>query len=417
MKRRYRRYFIIFELGDKNFGTFVGEEAKGHAKIEIKNNQGLLSIHCQNLQSSSDGNRYRWYLINTKTDEAPTIVEIGPMEVDEKGRGELICEFNTENVKGSMEQIDNFDVLASVVRNKDKEDELCTPLVGYMGKEKSDAGSWRYALGKYLYIPLGREKVTERRVAQPYQSTYEVAEETIDEIADETVEEITEEATKESMEETADEVIEETMEKIADEVTEEHIDKAVDETAEEITESVIEKSIPFIRSKVEQKDSDFVETEKDDSSVETEKDEYEVQMQAYIENLLKDFPKVEPFVDNLEDYIWWQIPYNAQTMYRPYMPFILYLDSLNEPTGYHVSEMLQLVYIHQHHIFGIRYDKNNKAEYYAYGISGRNLPSEQPFKSNKDLAYWHPCDNVPVNIESHGYWILTIDPKTGEAVK
>ena len=39
-------------------------------------------------------------------------------------------------------------------------------------------------------------------------------------------------------------------------------------------------------------------------------------------------------------------------------------------------------------------------------------PTQQLFKSNKDLAYWHPCDNVR-SIESHGYWILTIDPKTG----
>jgi predicted transcriptional regulator of viral defense system len=59
----------------------------------------------------------------------------------------------------------------------------------------------------------------------------------------------------------------------------------------------------------------------------------------------------------------------------------------------------------------------NRARYYAYGILGRNLSMEQPFELDEDFVYWHPCDNVPANIESYGYWILTIDPKTGDAVK
>ena len=71
MKRRYRRYFIMFELEDKSFSVAENEEAKGYAKVEIKNNRGLLSIYCQNLRSSSD-RRYMWYLINTKRMEHPS---------------------------------------------------------------------------------------------------------------------------------------------------------------------------------------------------------------------------------------------------------------------------------------------------------------------------------------------------------
>ena len=465
MKRRYRRYFIMFELEDKSFGAHENEEAKGYAKIEIKNNQGLLSIYCQNLKSSSNGRRYMWYLINTKTDGAPIIVEIGPMEVDEKGKGEATCEFNPENVKESAEQIDNFDVLVSVARNEEGKGKLCTPLAGYMDKKRPGAGSWQYALSKYLYIPLDEEKMAGEEAAQYHKPAEEIMEEFAGETAEGVIEgiiespvrEITEEVVEESEKEIIEEAIEEIIieeatgeagkeiigeiteraaEKITEEIVEESekeiIEEVMEESEEEITEEIAEEVMEETSVEITKEDEKIVrETEKkhgdeksakpeieqgDDSSTEIG-DDYEDQMQAYIENSLKDFLQIEPFVENLENYTWWQIPYDTQTMYRAYMPFISYLDSLKEFIDHNISKVAQIAYIHQHHIFGICYDENNKAKNYAYGILGRNLPLEQPFEVDEKLAYWHPCDNVPVNIESYGYWILTIDPKTGDAMQ
>lgn len=495
VKRRYRRYFIMFELEDKNFGAFENEEAKGYAKIEIKNNQGLLSIYCQNLKSSNGDRKYMWYLINTKTDGAPIIVEIGPMEVDEKGKGEEIYEFDPENVGESAEQIDNFDVLASVARNAEGEGKLCTPLAGYMDKKRPGAGSWQYALGKYLYIPLDEEKMAGGEAAQYHKSAEEVMEESVGETTEDVIEGIIESPVKEATEE----IIEETTEKVAEEIAEESAGKITEEVAEKIVEEImeeiekgtgegaarkvtgeikkeiseetlkeskeeiieeiaeelkkepideaIEKVVDKITEKISKeatekvaeeisgkvmKDAEKIvrETEEEHGGEESAEskieegsggsaeieDDYEGQMQAYIENSLKDFLQVEPFVESPEDYTWWQIPYDTQTMYRAYMPFISYLDSLREPIDHNISKVAQIVYIHQHHIFGICYDENNKAKNYAYGVLGRNFPLEQPFEINEGLAYWHPCDNVPVNIESYGYWILTIDPKTGDAM-
>ena len=482
VKRRYRRYFIMFELEDKNFSASENEEAKGYAKIEIKNNQGLLSIYCQNLKGSSGDRRYMWYLINTNTDGAPIIVEVGPMEVDEKGKGDTIYEFNPENVRESAEQIDNFDVLVSVARNEEGEGKLCTPLVGYMDKKRPGAGSWQYALSKYLYIPLDEGKMTGEEAAQYHKPAEEVMEESVGETAEgvieeiiespvrEAAEEIVEETTEiaeETAEETAEKITEDIAEKIAGEIieesgkeiigesteeivgeageeiieeipeeskeetTEEIIEEVTEECEEEIIEETAEEVVEETSGEITEEAEKIVEETKeghgdeesakpefeqgDDSSAEIE-DDYEGQMQAYIENSLKDFLQVEPFVENLEDYTWWQIPYDTQTMYRAYMPFISYLDSLKESMDHNISKVAQIVYIHQHHIFGICYDEDNKAKNYAYGILGRNLSLEQPYETNESLAYWHPCDDVPVNIESYGYWILTIDPKTGDAM-
>lgn len=480
--RRYRRFFVMFELEDKNFGIFASEESRGYAKFEIRNNQGLLSIYCQSLKSSN-GNRYQWYLIDTKTDGAPTIVEIGSMEVDERGKGEITCEFNAGNVKGSTVQIDDFNILALIVQNKDEEDKLYAPLVGYIDKKRPDVSYWRYALAKYLHIPID-EGTTKEKTVQFYQPTKKIGEKPVAEVAEEITEEVAKEPVKEEekeieekvvekgIEEAVEEPVRETVEeieiiegavkeKVADETTEQIAEKTIEESvketveeiaedaaeepveeeaketeeevAEEATEEVIEETAGesvketveeiaegAAGEPVEEEAKEIEEEITGETTKEAIKDEYEIQMQAYIENSLKGFLEVEPFIDKLGNYVWWQIPYDVQTMYRAYMPFISYLDSLRKPmdqADYYVSRMAQIVYIHQHHIFGICYDENNRARYYAYGILGRNLSMEQPFELDEDFVYWHPCDNVPANIESYGYWILTIDPKTGDAVK
>jgi hypothetical protein len=458
--RRYRRFFTMFELEDKNFSIFTGEESRGYAKVEIKNSQGLLSIYCQGLKSSN-GNRYQWYLIDTKTDGEPTIVEIGPMEVDERGKGEKICEFNAANVKGSMIQIDDFNILALIAQNRDQEDKLYAPLVGYIDRERPDVSYWRYALGKYLHIPID-EGTTKEKMAQFYRPAKKVEEKPVKETKKEITEEMIKEPVEEVIEEPAEEekeieekvveeaieepakgiveeieiiegvveekVAEEAAEQIVEESTGEFVEKVIEEPAEEekeieekVIEEVTEEAPEGITEELaKEAEKEVVEEAVKETAEEVTEDEYEIQMQAYIENSLKGFIEVEPFIENLKNYIWWQIPYDVQTMYRAYMPFISYLDSLREPmdqADYYVSRMAQIVYVHQHHIFGICYDTNNRARYYAYGILGRNLSMEQPFELDEDFVYWHPCDNVPANIESYGYWILTIDPKTGDAVK
>lgn len=381
MERRYKRYFVMLEAEDKSFSIVQNQVPKGYGKIEIKNEQSTLSINCQNLKTGDKTRRYRWYLINTKKEGEPTIVEIGPMEVDEKGRGEIVWEFNTENVRGSMEAIDGFNVMVLVEQNKDDRENLFIPLVGYMDKEKST--SWRYALEKHLYIPLKKEKLIKEENT--------VLEKIV----------VIEEETKQKEEAKNDVEIDKTEMVINDEIVnlepqeEEHVYK------EEFEEG-IEASKEYIPIK-EDVEEIFEES-------------YALQMQGYVENALKDFLRVHPFVSNLRDYSWWQIPYNYQTIYRAYMPFILYVGSEKGSPNYHSSKMLQSIYFYKHHIFGILYNAEGSAEYYAYGIPGRNIPSEDPYE-DEAFTYWHPCDANQLNTGCDGYWIVLVDTETGKIIK
>lgn len=481
MKRRYRRYFVMLEVEDKSFGTVKNEGPKGYGKIEVKNDQGTLAIYCQNLKTGNNGDRYRWYLINTKKEGEPAIVEVGPMEVDEKGKGEVVWEFNAENVRGSMEEIDNFNVLILAVQNKDDKGNLFIPLVGYIDKEKPTA--WRYALEKHLYIPSIKEKEIDPKAASPKpqeepsipeklhehietDKEYIPIKDDIKEIIDQDIEEQIKENQSMSIKDEIEnknqpaedqiekEIVKETEEKVIEQsniFVEEEIEKEGSQQAEEkvveqsnvvaeeeikkesskqTEEEAVEQSNMLAEEEIEKESSKQIEEkmveqnnifvkEENNTLLEDEinsEESYGVQMQGYIENALKDFPKVDPFVNNLEDYIWWQIPYNHQTIYRSYMPFILYVDSVRGPINYYASKMMQTIYLHQHHIFGILYEENNVAKYYAYGIPGRKLSSEQPYEGATGFTYWHPCDPGPQDINSHGYWILFIDPKNGKII-
>lgn len=429
MQRRYKRYFIILETEDKESGVFKNEGPKGHGKIEVKNDEGTLSINCQNLKKASNTERYRWYLINTNKEEEPTIVEVGPMEVDDKGKGEVVWEFNAENVRGSMELIDDFNVLVLTVQNKEDKDNLFIPLVGYMGKEKST--SWRYALEKYLYIPIKTENKNKEKIVKEKknieESNAEKKQTPDEDLKLESQKETKEEPKKEEFKIKQEEALdnedfqdeEKPDQKLMQEFkSEEKLRLNQDIKKEDINNKTI-NSEEYSENIWDEKDREYIPIKADsEETLELENSsEFSLQMQGYIENALKEFPKVEPFYNNLDDFTWWQIPYNHQTIYRSYMPFILYVDSLSLPANYYRSKMLQTVYLNRHHIFGILYDENKKAKCYAYGVLARNISSEQPYEGATGFNYWHPCDPQPHDLYSYGYWILKVDPKTGKVIK
>jgi len=270
----------MLEVEDKSFGIVQNEVPKGYGKIEIKNDQGTLAINCQNLKVSNKGSRYRWYLINTKKESELAIVEVGPMEVDQKGKGEVTWEFNAENVRGSMEVIDNFNVLVLAVQDKADKKSLFIPLVGYMDKEKPT--SWRYALEKHLYIPPKEEVPTYTEELQEHIETdkeyipiKDDIEEIIDNIEEEKIQEVKPKELEEQIEikQPAKEYIKEEIKEVIEEPTiKEEIKEVIEEpTIKEVSKTVIEEMDEEIEKEINDEES------------------YGIQMQGYIENALKTY--------------------------------------------------------------------------------------------------------------------------------
>ncbi|ABR46378.1 hypothetical protein Amet_0139 [Alkaliphilus metalliredigens QYMF] len=442
MSRRYKRYFVMLEGEDRGFELSKSQEPKGYGKIEVRNEQGTLSLHCQNLKKVDPiGARYRWYLVNTRKTGEPIIVDIGPMEVDVNGKGELVWEFNGENVKGSNSKIDGFNILALVVEEKGEKKEFSAPLVGYIDKEKT---GWKDYLAKHLSVPAKKsfEPIKESKRDSPKKDVAldpkEKPKPTLESKKEET------KKLKPTLE---------PKEKPLD-LKEKPLKKVPEKTPEKTPEKAQEKPTPTLESKdpkekgqspqenpvkdqgprapqvkqetpkikVEKKEAEAVPhpklKEEKEENIEAQKKNIESQnkgLQVYVESTLKGFPKADPFTKRFDDYQWWQIQYDQQTMYRSAMPFIGYIEGQHHPYYYYYpSEYQRLIYTYQHYLFGMSYDGDQGVKYYVYGIPGSKLPKDQPYRGSTGFTNWYSCNGDHTNPNTSGYWLLHIDAKTGE---
>lgn len=419
VQRRYKRYFVILEEVDKGFSTARSEGVKGYAKIEVRNDKGILSLYCQSLRPLEEKKEsYRLYLISTKENTGAIAMDIGPISADNSGRGEIIWTFNAENVKASKRRLEDFDTIVLTVETLDESQRIVVPLVGYIHKEKTN---WKPILQEELYISnKGREEKTFRNYIEENPTTELEIEETVD--IDEEKYELeqdnkVQEAPKVPMDLVNEDVNADVeVEAIQEEETIQNPEIILEEEIVQEAETMedVQESEEIILSEEVIKDKEYIPQ----YNLQEGWDGDDIALQQYIEATLKIFPRVEIFDSNLRNYQWWQIPYNDDTIYRSYMPFISHIEILHNPYYYHYpqsysSECQGQISVYQHHIFGIAYDENRKAKYYVYGIPGKKTLEDQPYEGKTGFTYWHPYNYIGGSSqEDFGYWLLHIDANT-----
>ena len=424
MQRRYRRFFVILE--NENLGNDKkDQQPKGHAKFEIKNEKGMLTLNCQNLKAFKEKNvRYRWYLLNTKNDE-PVVVDIGPMEVDPNGKGELTWEFIADNVKASKSEIDQFNIITLLVEAIGDKKILEAPLVGYIEKDKEKI-DWKGMLEKRLYgeFTLESKKANMRNTEVKNQELIpnfnlkEIKQE--EPVKEEKITEVPKETTPLKEKSTY------SFEEFSDEFKKSIKEENIITPAKPIMIDQEKPQQPEARPQTQQETNDIGHIPAVEYNFNTVASEAKPvidanqkdTVQTYIESTLKMFPQVYPFEENLRNYQWWQLPYNYQTMYRAYMPFIAYIEGMRYPNYYfpyqYPSEYQRLIYMHQHYIFGICYDQDKKTKHYVYGIPGRRVITDQPYGGTTGFVYWNSCNKQSKDDSAAGYWLMHVDPVSGK---
>ncbi len=434
MQRKYRRFFVILE--NEELGNDRNQQPKGHAKFEVRNDKGVLSLNCQNLKPFKERNvRYRWYLVNTNKDE-PTVVDVGPMEVDDNGKGELTWEFIADNVKASKNEIDSFNIIALLVESIGEKKFFEAPLVGYIEKDNNKI-DWRSMIEKKLY---GEFTVESKRAAvrkpeikkeEPFYG-FELKDSKPKEVKKpnpleqisakplETKAVPVESISAKPLEIPAVKPPVTLEQKIAEALkpipVKEKTSLSFEEASDEMPRLLFKPATEVGHAPAIDINYHTPAIERPQTKETAQKDT----VQVYVEGTLKMFPKAQPFEENLESYQWWQLPYNYQTMYRAYMPFIAYIEGMRYPNYYfpyqYPSEYQRLIYMHQHYIFGAAYDQDNGIKYYVYGIPGRRVITDQPYGGTTGFVYWHPCSRQPQEEPAHGYWLMHVDAATGRVV-
>lgn len=124
------------------------------------------------------------------------------------------------------------------------------------------------------------------------------------------------------------------------------------------------------------------------------------QMTDYILSILRYFPYDEPFQQEIYDHNWWRIEYDGEVEDG----FLPYFDYIRETNA--TASMIK----YGHYLFGL-YNESEEVKYYIYGIPGEFSLDEHPNGGVTGFKTWFK------GRKEVGYWLLYIDPMTGEAVE
>ena len=74
-----------------------------------------------------------------------------------------------------------------------------------------------------------------------------------------------------------------------------------------------------------------------------------------------------------------------------------------------VTTCLDQIKKYNHYLFGL-YKEHDEIRYYVYGIPGKYVVEEHPFRGITGFNTWYSSG------EKDGYWLIYIDPLTGKVI-
>ena len=431
----YTRKFVILK---RDLANNLKIKPKGHARIEIRGNKGTMNI---TLEEGYKDWECGVYLLGWDNGR---IVDyyLGRIITNERGKGNINVSFNPKNVENSNLSIDKFN---GIVIKKG----INVLLTGYIDKEDG-------TIENYLRNLSYREEPIEERVEEKIhetdtneidkrveeveevvkEETVEIEATQVDEAIEEVkkVEEVAEEDDEVEIEEIYDRIeaedvlVEETQteKEVIEEEKFEVMDLLLEEESncENLKQEEVRKIQTYLERleeerknqpehKAESNDVDWHEANiKNRALVENmRRQNYKTQMTNYALNILKFFPKVNPFISNLNNYEWWKIEYNSMNMGRGFLPFYNYLMNMcyDYPFMPKVTTCLDQIKKYNHYLFGL-YKEHDESKYYVYGIPGKYVVEEHPFRGITGFNTWYSSG------EKDGYWLIYIDPLTGKVI-
>lgn len=455
-KNYYHRSFIILQSKDRGYGFKEGKEPAGYCKLEIKKDRGRAYVYVQDIREADDiGGIYEVILISNKSQQQPQ--SLGILDINNRGRGENIIEFDPLDVGGSGRALDEFHAMAIALIRQDNQGELLVkfPLVGYSDRRIEIDWTGRVAPAiaetmasrvqerseevedvakeqKMLVQEQGEERElvreSEEEVVEEETVEEEIVEEEIgeEEIGEEEIEakETAEEenvgkrtveeenaeggiviAAEEDGEERAVEAemeVEEAAEEeiVEEESIEEHVVDEVD-MVEKVTEREIideeQRRLESIIQSQYHRDEEVEENKKDQekvvNEVHTKAEDDEIKLDVH-EDIY--WNKVEGYFNGLM---------NSHNPIDPFDEYIANSRWIKVPqygSYYPYSH-------NNHYIIGL-ISEGERMKYIVYGIPGPYGPV--PPQGMDGFYCWKPGKDM----YGFGYWLLFIDASTGEVV-
>lgn len=382
---RLYRNFVILQEDERGYANSEDKTLSGYSKIEAKGDKCKISFYAQNLKKDND--KYYMVLICSKKD-IKQIVNLGPLEVTDKGKGEVTKEFNVSNIAGLNLDFDKISGAAIVKMNNDSP---IFVMCGFLnGQQPTD--NWKgYTIVKTRDVRSTKSNIikdSKKEIKKNDTKKRKVKEESLSE--------------NEAKEEEKP-IIENP---IRDEV---EVKIEPEETKKEFVESeeseIIEENEPKenLRGKFEDYE-DEIEANKEFDPI---NGKIRGSIGEYFESIVDGFERDTDSIDELKYTKWYKVPvHDLREMCN--------MNNYNKYTLAYYPMLNYYPYIKKYGFFMIGYkcDSKGNLKHIIYGVPGKKDKDEQPYDGRTGFVTWVSIKNNANN----GCWLMFYDFKNSTVV-
>lgn len=382
---RLYRNFVILQEDERGYANSEDKTLSGYSKIEAKGDKCKISFYAQNLKKDND--KYYMVLICSKKD-IKQIVNLGPLEVTDKGKGEVTKEFNVSNIAGLNLDFDKISGAAIVKMNNDSPSFV---MCGFLnGQQPTD--NWKvYTIVKTRDVRSTKSNIikdSKKEIKKNDSKKRKVKEESLSE----------NEAKEEEKPIIENPIRDEVEVKIEPEETKK-------EFAESEESEIIEENEPKenLRGKFEDYE-DKIEANKEFDPI---NGKIRGSIGEYFESIVDGFERDTDSIDELKYTKWYKVPvHDLREMCN--------MNNYNKYTLAYYPMLNYYPYIKKYGFFMIGYkcDSKGNLKHIIYGVPGKKDKDEQPYDGRTGFVTWVSIKNNANN----GCWLMFYDFKNSTVV-
>ena len=382
---RLYRNFVILQEDERGYANSEDKTLSGYSKIEAKGDKCKISFYAQNLKKDND--KYYMVLICSKKD-IKQIVNLGPLEVTDKGKGEVTKEFNVSNIAGLNLDFDKISGAAIVKMNNDSP---IFVMCGFLnGQQPTD--NWKgYTIVKTRDVRSTKSNIikdSKKEIKKNDSKKRKVKEESLSE----------NEAKEEEKPIIENPIRDEVEVKIEPEETKK-------EFAESEESEIIEENEPKenLRGKFEDYE-DEIEANKEFDPI---NGKIRGSIGEYFESIVDGFERDTDSIDELKYTKWYKVPVHD-------LREICNMNNYNKYTLAYYPMLNYYPYIKKYGFFMIGYkcDSKGNLKHIIYGVPGKKDKDEQPYDGRTGFVTWVSIKNNANN----GCWLMFYDFKNSTVV-
>lgn len=391
---RLYRNFVILQEDERGYANSDDKTLSGYSKIEAKGDKCKISFYAQNLKKDDD--KYYMLLICCKKD-TKQIVNLGPLDVSDSGKGEATKEYNVSNIAGLNLEFDKICGTAIAKMNNN------TPIFvmcGFLnGQQPSD--NWKsYIIVKAKDVRVIKsvsDKDSKKEQRKPELKKNQ-SKSTSNEVKDSRVEE---KATEEKVDR------EKVEEKSKEEIKIQEVQEVqeVHEVKQEALNEIIEEITP--RENLRGKFEDYEEEIEANKEFDPINGKIRGSIGEYFESIVDGFERDYNSIDELKYTKWYRIPIHD-------LHEMCNMSNYNKYTLAYYPMLNYYPYIKKYGYFmlGYKCDSRGNLKHIIYGVPGKKDKDEQPYDGRTGFVTWVNTNGG----RSEGCWLMFYDFKNSTVV-